>query len=561
MKIIKSSTSSVLNAFNRGRTVSPKVIFLSGNKFTINNNNYQIIAFNNVGGMLRAFSSLNYYNNISQSSTIININTGIEQDIRKAKDLLKEGFSEFENRQYLKSYELFIRAFLLFDKHQLLTREIKLNDDNLTVDSLLALSIGLNNFAETLRYMAKSGIVPPTLAKLGLKAPSVTTGTTAPLVYTSKDSMKFYTQAEQLYEQYQNFLLKNQSNNNRKLLELTLWKGTLYNNVGLYFMENRRDFFTATKWFEKSATERGKLVKELEELENDKATKHEEVVNQYGESEDPLNANDQRIHFAITRNNIAQCYSNSKQITLALESYNYALKVFEDIKAKLKEKEIKCITPESKNTIANRLHIIVLNNMGLMYHDLGKYEQSLTYFSEAFFMFTGGPVNGEKLGEEGLIVNNQIGTQYFGEELGVTLSNMGTSLFMLGRYRECEQFYRQAMGLFDVIYENTPNHKNIAQVSLQLALCLKQKHSAKEGEKPNKDLLAAATSLALAKQDPSYFIKLDSNASEEMIGDEKQVRHLIEKAKKITSTFADANTEAVENTKKSMFSKMFGKKK
>jgi len=519
----------------------------------------------------RSFSHSFQYREEQKKTVPASSNNTELNDVKKAKDLLKSGFSEFENRQYLKSYELFIKAFLFFDKHHLLSREIKLNDDVNTVESLLALAVGLNNFAETLRYMAKGGIVPPTLAKLGLKAPSTTTGTSAPLVYTSKDSTKFYTQAEQLYDQYQAYLtnklnqLKPEERDEleRKRLELLLWKGTLYNNVGLYYMENRRDFFTATKWFDKSAAERGQLVKELEAMEDRKASQTtSDETNEFGESTDPLNSNDQRIHYAITRNNIAQCYSNSKQITLALESYNYALKVFEEMKAKLKEKNIKATTPESKNTIANRLHIIVLNNMGLMYHEMGKFEQSLTYFSEAFFMFTGGPVMGDTLGEEGLIVNNQQGTSFFAEELGVTLSNMGTSLFMLGRYKECEHFYRQAIGLFDLVYKDTPNHKNIAQVNLQLALCLKQKHSVKEGERPNRDLLAAATSLALAKQDPSYFIKLDSSSTEEQIQDEKQVRHLLEKAKKITSALSEANTDAVEAAKKSsMFAKMFGKKK
>lgn len=488
-----------------------------------------------------------------------------DKEIKQAKNLFKEGFTEFENKQYLKSYELFIKAFIIYDKYHMLNRDIKNNDPLDTVENLLALAVGLNNFAETLRYMAKSGIVAPTLAKLGLKAPSSSTGTAAPLVYTSKDSMKFYTQAEQLYDQYYAYLNNVlPSDVERKRLELQLWRGTLYNNVGLYFMENRKDFFTATKWFERSATERGKLVLALEELEKKSPTENSAMAetNNFGESVDPLNSNDQRIHHAITRNNIAQCYSNSKQITLALESYNYALKVFEEMKAKMKEKNMDTKTPESKNTIANRLHVIVLNNMGLMYHDMGKYEQSLVYFTEAFHMFTGGPVIGEKLGEEGLIVNNAYGTSYFGEELGVTLSNMGTCLFMLGRYRECEQFYTQAAQLFDAIYTNTPNHKNIAQISLQLALCLKQKHSAKEGEKPNRDMLAAATSLALAKQDASYFIKIDESSSEEKIADEKLVRSLLEKARKITLTLNEANVEAAESAKKSsMFSKMFGKKK
>ncbi|KAG2386487.1 hypothetical protein C9374_002231 [Naegleria lovaniensis] len=448
----------------------------------------------------------------------------------------------------------------------MLNRDIKNSDSVDTVENLLALAVGLNNFAETLRYMAKSGIVAPTLAKLGLKAPSPSTGTTAPLVYTSKDSMKFYTQAEQLYDQYYAYLNNTTTvpkDDKRKLLELQLWRGTLYNNVGLYFMENRKDFFTATKWFERSATERGNLVMALEELEKKSPIENSATTkNNFGESVNPLNSNDQRIHHAITRNNIAQCYSNSKQITLALESYNYALKVFEEMKEKMKEKNMDTKTPESKNTIANRLHVIVLNNMGLMYHDMGKYDQSLIYFTEAFHMFTGGPVVGEKLGEEGLVVNNAHGTSFFGEELGVTLSNMGTCLFMLGRYRESEQFYSQATQLFDAIYTNTPNHKNIAQVSLQLALCLKQKHSVKEGEKPNRDMLAAATSLALAKQDASYFIKIDDSSSEEKIADEKLVRSLLEKARKITLTLNEANVEASESAKKSsMFSKMFGKKK
>ncbi|KAL9648472.1 hypothetical protein ABK040_014092 [Willaertia magna] len=538
---------------------SAKVSFSSSNNIFISSfflsNSFSTSSYHN---KFYHFSSFNQLQT-STTSTATTSSTTINE-VTQAKNLLKEGFNKFESKQYLKSYETFLKAFQLFEKNNLISRPIKLEDNFTTVDTILALAIGLNNYAETLRYMTKGGIVPTPLSSLGIKP-----NTNATFVYTLKDPMKFYLQAENLYNQYQKYLegKKKQEGDKwdkqRKELELSLWKGTLYNNVGLYCMENMRDYAGAVKWFEKAADIRGNLITSLEkEQQGIVEGKEEEERNEFEESKDPLNVKDIKVHYAITRNNIAQCFTNSRQISAALENFNYCLKVFEDIKQNAKDQSP---TPENKNTIANRLHVIVLNNMGLMYHELAKYEEALTYFTEAFYLFTGGPVQGETPNEKGLIINNQKGTAFFSEELGVTLSNLATSLFMLGRYRESEQFFQQALQLFDIVYETTPNHKNIAQVCLQYALCLKQKHSAKEGEKPDRSMLSSATSLALTNKDSSFFLKSDKDDTNEKKEDEKKVKDLLERAKKITNALSEVSKTSDSNQKKSLTSRLLGKNK
>jgi tetratricopeptide (TPR) repeat protein len=325
-----------------------------------------------------------------------------------AHQIVKEAYQCYESNNLSKSQSLFEQG-------------IPLLEGSSDPKDRLVLAITCNNMAELLRYMSKSGVSPAKSSK-----------------YSLKDIQKLYKKADSLLEQ------DRKTNDPVRKDEIAWWLGTLYNNFGLYFMENIHNYVEALSRFEKSLEIRQELFMKIVNEPNEKS----EV--------DPLQL---QCHIAITYNNIAQCHSNRKNYDLALHQFNEALNVFERVR-----------NSGTVDVQYHRLYIITMNNIGLIHFNAGRYEEAVNQYTQALDVISG---QNNNPASPGLVEQPDLITGA-AEEMGVTLTNLATAFFKLGRLTDAEQFYRQALQVFEKVL--VPTHKYIASTCTQLAMTLRQKH-------------------------------------------------------------------------------------
>lgn len=370
-----------------------------------------------------------------------------------AHQLVKEAYKCFEGNDLIKSQTLFEEG-------------ISVLEDFPNSKDKLVLAIAYNNLAEVLRFMIKSGVSPQKSSK-----------------YNTRDVQKLYKKAQNTFLDEQN------SQDPLRREEVSWWLGTVYNNMGLYFMENMRNFGEAKTHFQNSFNIRQKLLDQILNEPNEKS----EI--------DHLQL---QCHIAITYNNIAQCHSNCNEEELALKQFNEALQVFERI-----------CENNSVDVQYHKLYIITLNNIGLIHFNANRYDQAVDYFSRSLSVVSGDfdssmPPPFERPG----FIDEAA------EEFGITLTNLATVFFRQNRLQDAERFYRQALQVFERIL--SPNHKYIATTCSQLAMVLKQKHQKESIEEQIAGNVLTDASKKLTEYRKKFYDKIFKRESTEEVVDNQE---------------------------------------
>lgn len=276
--------------------------------------------------------------------------------------------------------------------------------------------------------------------------------------------------------------------------------GALYNNIGLYHMEETNMLDDAMQWFQRAEEKRRELIE------------HYPDENQF------------KTQLGITMNNIAQCFSRTRKHQRAMSAYQRAGEIFREAV----EKSIDNYSP---------VHIVVLNNIGLGHFNRKETPMAIQCFNTALDLIekrekaTGKPA---------------------GEELGITLSNIATVDLHRKMYAQAESFYRQALANFRS--NLNPNHPSIAECCSQLTTAIFQRRRQKQGGEPVDPEAEAAENQEL--QDLAQEAKRIAEFH-------KQRREALKNALKRSTTTKEGQQKATTQQApkpKSMFSRMFGKK-
>lgn len=375
-------------------------------------------------------------------------------------------------------------------------------------DNAHILAIAYNNLAENLRFMMKSGHHSPPNPKYNFAA-----------------IIKLYGRAEQVWDQWKD----------SKDDEVDYWRGTLYNNMGLYNMESVRHFPNALVHFLKASEIRKALL--------------DRMTSENYKSEAQIDLVELRSHLAVTFNNIGQCYVNMRQTKQAMPYFDSAKYLFDQYRSLHATESL------------DRIYVVVLNNIGLTYFELNRYDEALKHFRKALGILShneeefasveaGANENTETTTadsaatetpvvvvvppEKHLTVEELDGLieQGCGEELGITLNNIGTVYYMKGKFQLCEDYLRLALHLFAKVL--APNHKHIATTSTQLALALREKHS--KSPQPSKEMLKSNASAILSKMGWNPFKNASQGAElTQEQKDHNESKALLEKAKTIAT--------------------------
>jgi tetratricopeptide (TPR) repeat protein len=341
---------------------------------------------------------------------------------------LKLGYQLFTENKFIDSYQVFCETIDSFEEQKC---------EHSTKEREHLLAIGYNNLAETLRYMMKGGYTSPTHPK-----------------YSYATILKLYSKALDIWNKYENDQ------------EVDYWRGTLHNNMGLYYMETVRNQSNALEQFLKSSHVRKTLLDQLADSTS--------VVSD-------IDLNELRSHLAITFNNIGQCYVNMKQSKQAMPFFENAKHLFEQ-------------QEQQANQSTRAVHVVILNNIGLTFFEMNRYNDALDHFYKAIQVIQQQQQHSE---QQELNVEQLMNEYGAGEELGVTLNNIGTALYMKSQFQEAEDYLRKALKVFEQVFAHSPNHKHIATTCTQLALTLREKHS--KMPRPQKEMLKQNAQSVLSK--------------------------------------------------------------
>lgn len=434
--------------------------------------------------------------------------TSVPSSLSVEREQLKTAYNLFTEKKFMDSYQAFVNAIDAFEDFH--TRKQTTKDD----EHLMA--IGYNNLAETLRYMLKGGYNSPVHPK-----------------YSFASITKLYTKAEEIWSNFD------------KNYEVDSWKGTLQNNMGLYYMETARNFPSALTHFLKSSEIRRTLL---------------DALLAQPENQTQIDLPELRSHLAVTFNNIGQCYVNMRQPKQAMPYFDNAKYLFDQ--------------RDPSDDASSRIYVVVLNNIGLTLYEMNKYNDAFDHFAKALHVLSKGSISNGEVSKEQVERLLESGA---GEELGVTLNNLGTVMYMKSNFAQSEHYLRLSLDVFERVFSESPNHKHIATTCTQLALTLREKHS--KMPRPEKDLLRQNATSVLSKMGWNPFKSTtETTTSSELTEEQKdynESKDFLERAKKIASIHKQEHEQMEKQRKEeqkqsdkeakrfkgtSMFSKMLSRK-
>ena len=328
---------------------------------------------------------------------LIGVEAAKNQNIVNAAKDLKTAFEVFQESNFAQSRTLFESSISVLEDE---LRQYQ-------KDSPL-LAVAYNNIAETLRtmYMQQAQQSDGVQQNGSYK-------------YNFKDIFPLFKKSEEIW------LAREEKE------EFAHEVATLYNNMGLFLMDNPNTLQDAIKMFGKSETMRRKLCEKFPEKTA------------------------LRGDLSVTLSNLAQCFQRQQKTKLALKFYTEA-------------KEVVC---KDQPGHYSYFYIMLLNSIGTCMLGLGKQAEALKTFEEAL---------------ESMEKQRQQGTAPR-EEFGLTCLNLATVYFGKNRFKEAESFYRQALHNFDKYL--SPFTKTLGSCCTQLALCLKKLQVELQTTDPAKALL------------------------------------------------------------------------
>jgi len=436
-------------------------------------------------------TNINNNNVTSSASTLRNYSTELERLVGKdlaakesvvaAASQLKQAYQLFQERQFTPCRLAFEQAIASLEQD--LLSNSNSNAPSAAPSPLLA--VAYNNAAETMRNIYSSQTQDE--AKLLLEA-SNGNSAASPFKYSFKDILPLFKKSEAVWNQIKDAEVRRSYANE---------EATLYNNMGLYYMDCQA-LHDAIPSFEKSekmrrilvATQEAKINSIVTEAKSQQVTEKTETIE--GLTAAIAHLESFKGDLAATLSNMAQCLQRQNKIKQALKMYLDAQAVYPlhmstasellslnnnnnnnneeknnqpSQQAQQEHQANGSATTTATTTTAatpnySYFYIILLNSIGMCNLNLGKTSESLKNFEDALDAM-------DKRQKQRNIAPR--------EEFGITCLNIGTVHFGKNRFEEAESFFRQALNNFDKFLP--PFNKTTGSCCTQLAMCLRKIHT------------------------------------------------------------------------------------
>eukprot|EP01080_Neovahlkampfia_damariscottae_P008709 gene8709-655_t len=196
--------------------------------------------------------------------------------------------------------------------------------------------------------------------------------------------------------------------------------GTLYNNIGLFYLENKKDYEKALENFNKSEILRYELLKAQKDL---------------------ASLNEVKGQLGITLNNKGLSYHYLNKFDEAIPCFTESINLLKG------------------NFSNNPIFISVLNNISMSLMSMDKLQEAEKYLEDSIERISRNP--------------NQISSY----EGGLTYANFAKLKYQLKEFKEAEDIYRRSLTILKNCLPE--DHKQIGLVMANLAVCVMENKGSK----------------------------------------------------------------------------------